>query len=99
MITGKNIAFLSAFLNSSWFKFCFTDNFPSLGNKGREVRKIFFDKIPVLSITNEINAIFIKLVKDIQEQYTKEKAIAIDKEIFSLYNLTKEEQEQIGFIE
>ena len=44
MITGKHIPFLTAFLNSSLFKFCFRDNFPELLGGTRELRKIFFEK-------------------------------------------------------
>ena len=38
MITGRHVAFLTAFLNSSLFKFCFIDNFPELlgGTRARE---------------------------------------------------------------
>jgi hypothetical protein len=46
MITGNNLAYLTAFLNSSLFKYCFIDNFPELQGGTRELRKIFLDKIP-----------------------------------------------------
>lgn len=29
IITGKNVKFLTAFLNSSLFKYCLRDNFPN----------------------------------------------------------------------
>ena len=45
MITGNHLAYLTAFLNSSLFKFCFLDNFPELQGGTRELRKIFFDKV------------------------------------------------------
>ena len=47
----------------------------------------------------EIEKKFKELVDGIQKEFSKEKAIAIDKEIFTLYNLTIEEREQIGYIE
>ena len=99
MITGNHTAFLTAFLNSSIFKFCFIDNFPELLGGTRELRKIFFDKIPVLQVTDRINSEFKKLIDDIQIDYTKEKAIHIDNRLFDLYNLTIEERKTIGFIE
>ena len=99
MITGSKIAFLTAFLNSSLFKFCFIDNFPELQGGTRELRKIFFDKIQVLQPDDTTEQHFKQLVDDIQAEYTKEKAIHIDNEIFALYNLTLEEQQTIGFIE
>lgn len=91
MIVGDKIAFLVAFLNSSLFRYCFTNNFPSLGEKGREVRKIFMDKIPVLQVSDEENSKFIPIIKDIQTEYTKEKVKKIDKMIFELYGLSEDE--------
>ncbi|PAF53883.1 hypothetical protein BKH42_03885 [Helicobacter sp. 13S00482-2] len=99
ILTGENIAFLSAFLNSSLFKFCFSDSFPRLGVEGRELSKIFFEKIPVIKITSNINNKFALAIDDIQREYTESKAIDIDRMIFDLYNLTEQEREFIGFIE
>ena len=99
MITGKNVAYLTAFLNSSLFKFCFLDNFPELQGGTRELRKIFFDKIPVLKVSKEINDSFIPVLKDIQNEYTKQKAQRIDSMLFNLYDLTEEERKTIGFVE
>ena len=42
---------------------------------------------------------FQNLVVDIQKDYSKTKAIAIDSMIFDLYNLSKEERDTIGYIE
>jgi hypothetical protein len=99
MITGNNLAFLVAFLNSSLFKYCFLDNFPELQGGTRELRKIFFDKIPVIQVSSEINKEFFRLVVDIQNEYTKQKAIEIDRMLFDLYKLTESERSAIGFIE
>ena len=55
MITGTHVPYLAAFLNSSLFKFCFRDNFPELLGGTRELRKIFFDKIPVKKISDSVN--------------------------------------------
>ena len=99
MITGRNVAYLTAFLNSSLFKFCFLNNFPELLGGTRELRKIFFDKIPVLEVDDSTNKQFEKLLLDIQQEYTKSKAIAIDAIIFDLYKLTLEERNLIGFVE
>jgi hypothetical protein len=99
MITGANVAYLTAFLNSSLFKFCFLDNFPELQGGTRELRKIFFDKIPVLKVSDEINNSFIPLLNDIQNEYTKQKAQRIDSMLFDLYNLTTDERRVIGFVE
>ena len=99
IITGKYIAFLTAFFNSSLFKFCFRDSFPELQGGTRELSKIFFDKIPICKITDSQEILFHKLITDIQNEYTKEKAMKIDTLVFDLYNLTQKEREIIGFVE
>ena len=99
MITGHHVAYLTAFLNSSIFKFCFLENFPELQGGTRELRKIFFDKIPILEVSDEVNDLFVSLVQDIQTAYTIQKAKSIDSMLFELYDLTPQERETIGFIE
>lgn len=42
-----NLSALTAQFNSSLFRFCFKDNFPDLLGNSYELRKIFFDKIPL----------------------------------------------------
>ena len=98
MITGKHVSFLTAFLNSSLFKYCFKDNFPELLGETRELRKIFFDKIPVIEVSDEINESYRQAINKIQSDYTREQAICIDNMLFDLYHLTVEERELIGFI-
>ena len=99
IVTGKHMSFLTAFLNSSLFKFCFFDNFPVLFGGSRELSKIFFDKIPVIEVSDAIDAEFRYLVLDIQKDYNDEKAKAIDQRIFDLYGLTQEERDAIGYID
>ena len=99
MIKGERIAFLTAFLNSSLFKKCFIDNFPELQGGTRELRKIFFDKIPVIQVDQDVNEEFSAILEQMQTQWDKNIAIRIDQKIFDLYELTKEEREVIGFIE
>lgn len=104
MITGENLYFLTAFLNSSIFKYCFIDNFPELQGGTRELRKIFLDKIPVLRVDEKTNQEFKNLVTQVQlnsanELSTKEIEVEIDNKIFEMYSLSEEEQKIIGFIE
>ena len=99
IITGNNMAYLTAFFNSSIFKFCFRDSFPELQGGTRELSKIFFDKIPIKEVSQEQNDTFRKVVTSIQSDYTKETAIIIDNMLFDLYNLTNEERNVIGYIE
>ena len=58
IITGGCMAYLTAFFNSSIFKFCFRDSFPELQGGTRELSKIFFDKIPIKKISPEQNECF-----------------------------------------
>lgn len=99
IMTGEKLGFLTAFLNSSLFKFCFANKFPELQGKTRELSKIIMDEIPVIRVTLDQEQKFADLVKDIQNDYSKEKAINIDKQIFELYGLDIEEQSYIGFID
>ena len=99
IITGCNTAFLTAFLNSSLFKFCFRDSFPELQGGTREMSKIFFDKIPIIKVSDNEEKKFRNIVGDVQKAYSKEKAIHIDNLIFDMYNLTTEERDIVGFIE
>ena len=61
--------------------------------------KIFFDKIPVLKVTDEKNEEFRAIVNSLQSSYTREQAMRIDAMLFDLYNLTDEERNAIGFVE
>lgn len=99
IITGSNTAFLTAFFNSSLFKYCFRDSFPELQGGTRELSKIFFDKIPVIQVNEQIEKRFSTLVDNIQQEYTKQRAIEIDTLVFELYELSEEEQQVIGFVE
>ena len=99
IITGQNTAFLTAFLNSSLFKFCFRDSFPELQGGTRELSKIFFDKIPVMKVGIKTEQQFKTVVDNIQQTYTKQRAIEVDTLIFDLYKLSDEERNLVGFIE
>ena len=99
IVTGRDMAFLAAFFNSSLFKFCFRDSFPELQGGTRELSKIFFDKIPVKQISTAQNEVFREAINKIQSDYTQTLAIYIDSLIFDLYNLTDEERATIGYIE
>ena len=62
----ESLPYLTAFLNSNLFRFCFSDNFPNLGEDRRELRKIFFEKVPVKTPTVAEVAIFQRLVPLVQ---------------------------------
>lgn len=99
IITGKHVSYLTAFLNSSLFKFCFYDDFPTLGEDRRELSKIFFEKIPVFDVDDNTDNKFHQLIIDIQNEYSDEKAKAIDQLIFDHYGLSQPERDTIGYID
>lgn len=103
-ITGTHIEFLTAFLNSSLFKYCYRESFPELQGGTRELSKIFFDKISVLQISPETNNKFKSMVNYIQHLISKNLPTLdlekeIDNSIFSLYELSEQEKKEIGFIQ
>ncbi len=99
IMVGEHISFLTAFFNSSLFKFCFRDNFVALFGGARSLGKTYFEKIPVLEVDDATDEEFRSLVLDIQKEYSDEKAKAIDQRIFDLYGLTQEERDAIGYID
>ena len=104
IITGEDTAYLTAFFNSSLFKFCFRDNFPELLGGTRELSKIFFDKIPVKPVDKELEEKFRQIINTIQIKKkenidTIDLELKIDNIIFDIYGLNKEEKEAVGFIE
>ncbi|MGV0945543.1 TaqI-like C-terminal specificity domain-containing protein, partial [Empedobacter falsenii] len=98
IITGENIEFLAAFLNSNLFKVCFKDNFPELQGGTRELSKIFFEKIPIIKISSDLNESFKLLFEQFHknELNVNELNSSINSIILSLYNLKQEEIEFIN---
>ena len=97
-LVGDRIYWLGAFLNSTLFKYCFSDNFPELLGGTRELRKVFFDKIPVKQISAEEEKPFKELVSQIIEikkqsppADTTALETQIDEMVYQLYGLTEEE--------
>ena len=95
IITGSHTAFLTAFLNSSLFKFCFRDSFPELQGGTRELSKIFFDKISVLQVSDEINEKFAVILGKLDTNDFEKWTRRIDDAIFEIYDLSMPEQHQI----
>jgi hypothetical protein len=104
ILTGTHIYYLTAFLNSSLFKFCFKNNFPELLGGTRELRKIFIEEVPIVEIDDTIeakcegliNKIYLLRSNHMSTKYIEEE---LDDLIFNLYNLSPSEKNEIGFIE
>ena len=100
IITGRHLGYLTAFLNSKLFKYCFRDSFPQLQGGTRELSKIFFEKIKIKMISDSLNEIFESKVIKLQSSIAEAKdttaiELEIDEMILDLYNLTEKEKNQI----
>lgn len=95
IITGEHMAFLNAFLSSPIFKYCFRDCFPELQGGTRELSKIFFDKIPVLRVSGEINEWFKTKVEEIQQSYSHQIEEKINRRIYDMYKLSEDDIQTI----
>jgi len=101
LVTDR-IYWLGAFLNSKLFDYCFRDNFPELLGGTRELRKVFFDKIPVKQLS-EIEELpfkdlvlnILKVKKENPSEDTTALEAEIDQLVYQLYDLTPEEIEII----
>ena len=95
MLIGEHVAFMAAFFNSPLFRFCFKETFPQLSESGRELRKVFFEQIPVIRVSDDMNAKFEELVTALQAEYSHEKVKTINNLLYDLYGLTSQEREVI----
>lgn len=92
ILTGESLKYLVSLLNSPLFKFAFKDNFPMLMGQTYELSKVFFDKIPLLKLSEpeqkpfEILVDYILLGKEttlkLQTAYFEQ---LIDGLVFELY--------------
>jgi adenine-specific DNA-methyltransferase len=100
LLTSR-IYWLCAMLNSTLFDYCFRDNFPELLGGTRELRKVFFDKIPIKQITETVELPFKQLIEKIikfksESKETKHLEDQIDNMIYKLYALTIDEVKTIN---
>jgi hypothetical protein len=66
IISGKSLAYLTAFFNSKVFNICYRDNFPELQGGTRELSKVFFEEIKIPQIEDLISEDFDILVENLQ---------------------------------
>ncbi len=82
ILSGKSIKYLTCFFNSKLFKYTFSDNFPELQGGTRELRKVFFDKIPVRQINDTEEIPYSKLVDYLVALKKENSNESIDKLMF-----------------
>lgn len=96
MITGENLEYLTCFLNSRLFRYCYLENFPELLGGSRELRKVFFKDIKIKKVTTKENTIFKKLIDEVISLKKLNKNTSgieenINNEIYKLYDIGIEE--------
>lgn len=98
MITGEGIEIICAVCNSKLYQYFLSkilsgDNYQYGSGK-------FFESLPIIKrIDEEKKVTLIKLVNEIQKDYTDSKLKEIDLIISDLYNLSNDERKEIGVIE
>jgi hypothetical protein len=97
-IICDRIYWLGAFLNSKLFKYCFKDNFAELLGGTRELRKVFFEPIPVKQLSVEEEKPFKEKILQILELKKKDPESdtmiieqEIDQMIYKVYCLNEAE--------
>jgi adenine-specific DNA-methyltransferase len=97
-LLAERIYWLGSFLNSKLFKYCFQDNFPELLGGTRELRKVFFEKIPIKQISEieelPFKELIISILKLKQQNPIADTTVQesqIDQLVYQLYDLTEEE--------
>ncbi len=101
ILLGQHLEYLTCLFNSPLFRFCFIDNFPELGGDRRELRKIFFQNLPIKPINNSQNAVFIELMHSIQKnpQDIPTYERKANKGIYEVYNLSDSEIVEIETVD
>jgi adenine-specific DNA-methyltransferase len=95
ILTGEQLEWLTCFLNSKLWAYCFRDNFPELLGGTRELRKVFMEQIKVKKVDEKTLSIckdFIQRIKSGDESIIPQ----IDQFVYEIYGLTEEE---IGIVE
>lgn len=95
ILTGASLEYLTLFLNSALFKFAFKDYFPELLGDTREVRKVFFENVPIKKPKDEswFKEMLIEILhkKDMGDDMEALQSV-VDEAIFELYELTASER-------
>ena len=100
IITGENLEYLVAFLNSKLFSFTYRNSFPELQGGTRELSKIFFEKIRVKKVQSQINLFLKNKIEVIQKKIMERESIVkenneLDEILISVYELNNREREMI----
>jgi len=98
IITGDHLEYLTIFFNSKFFRFCFKDHFPELLGDTRELRKVFFDTLPVKYPIEE--QWFLDMIEQIHNRKEQGQSIEdleelIESKFCDIYELSSEDRKII----
>ena len=104
IITGNNLGYLTAFLNSKIFKYTYYDNFPELQGGTRELSKVFFENVYIKEVSRDIDLLFNEKIEQIQLLKRQgHKSEHIENEVhallYEIYGLSNKDISEIEFIE
>ena len=96
IITGSSLEYLTCLFNSKLFSYCFREYFPELLGGVRELRGVFFKKIPIKKVTISQNLFLKEILLKIQPLALKEKPYIelenkIDIFLYKFYELSFDE--------
>ena len=96
IITGSSLEYLICLFNSKLFSYNFRDNFPVLLGGVRELRGVFFKKIPIKKVSEKQNLFFKDILLKIQPLASKDKPYIelenkIDLFLYKFYELSFDE--------
>lgn len=97
ILTGESLKYLTALFNSALFEGMFKENFPELLGGTRELRKVFFEQIPIKRVSETERRPFEELVDRIMAlkaagQSIEAEEARLNELVFDLYGLTDEER-------
>jgi hypothetical protein len=95
IMTGGYLNYLTIFLNSNFFRFCYKEYFPELLGEARELRKVFFENINIKPVEDE--SWYKEILDQILHQKKKELTIGdlqkqVEEKLFDLYELNTDER-------
>ena len=93
MIMGRHLGYLTAFSNSTLFRYCFFEDFPPIQGGNRELREVLIGRIPVKDVSDEEDAEYERRVMEIQQMKrqalpTEEKEHELDMMILTHYGMS-----------
>ena len=92
ILTGDSLSYLTCLFNSKLFDFCFRETFPLLLGGTRELRKVFFEKLPIRKVSISQEEYLAKFLLEIQSLAEKDQSFVdlekqVDLFLYKFYEL------------